>query len=140
MPMLDITAAEGTFSPEQEPLLLERLTLALLTWEKATQNPLVVANTGAYLHLLPRGRVTAGGKADRVVRVEILTPPGSLTQAQRQGITTDATRIVAELASDLRPERVWVLFREAADGGWGIAGRAFTNADITAAVQAAARA
>jgi phenylpyruvate tautomerase PptA (4-oxalocrotonate tautomerase family) len=134
MPMLDVTAAEGTFTSAREPELLQRLAQALLTWEKSTDIPLVVANTGAYLHLLPASRVTAGGRPDRVVRVEILTPPGSLRQTQRQGITADATRIVTELADGVRPERVWVLFREAADGGWGIAGRAFTNADIAEAV------
>ena len=137
MPMLDVTAAEGTFSTAREPVLLERLTHVLLTWEKATQIPLVVENTGAYLHLLPGARVTSGGKADSgIVRIEILTPPGSLTQTQRQGITNDATRVVVELAEGLRPERVWVLFREASDGGWGIGGHAFTNADIFRAVKA----
>jgi phenylpyruvate tautomerase PptA (4-oxalocrotonate tautomerase family) len=134
MPMLDVTAPEGTFSTASEAALLERLTRTLLTWEKATDLPLVVANTGAYLHVQPGPRVTAGGKADRVVRVEILTPPGSLTQAQRQGITADVTRVVSELAEGVGPERVWVLFREAADGGWGIAGRALTNADIAQAI------
>jgi hypothetical protein len=51
----------------------------------------------------PRRRLrAAGGKADRVIRVELLTPPSALNQEQRQGITTDATRIIGELARTRR--------------------------------------
>ncbi len=137
MPMIDIVAPEGTFPGSSEQALLERATASLLKWEKTSTIPIAVANTAAYLHLLPKARVTAGGKADRVVRVQIITPVGSLKQEQRAGITADITAIVGELAGEpnLR-DRTWVLFHEAVDGGWGIAGRAYTNADLGEAVRA----
>jgi phenylpyruvate tautomerase PptA (4-oxalocrotonate tautomerase family) len=129
--MIDIVAPEGTFPGSSEQALLERATASLLKWEKTSTIPIAVANTAAYLHLLPKARVTAGGKADRVV------PVGSLKQEQRAGITADITAIVGELAGEpnLR-DRTWVLFHEAVDGGWGIAGRAYTNADLGEAVRA----
>ena len=139
MPMIDIVAPEGTFPAASEAALLERVTACLLEWEKAAGIPLAVANTGAALHVLPRPRIAAGGKADGVVRVQVLTPAGALTQTQRAGITTGITGIVAELAG--KPalhDRTWVLFHEAVDGGWGIGGRAYTNADIAAALRATA--
>jgi len=137
MPMIDIVAHEGAFPETSEASLLERSTQSLLKWEKTAGIPLAVANTAAYLHVLPGNRVTAGGKADRVVRVQIITPVGSLKQEQRAGITAEITKIVAELAgAPGLGERTWVLFHEAVDGGWGIAGRAYTNADLRDAVVA----
>lgn len=42
---------------------------------------------------------------------------------------------MADLASDSSiRERTWVLFDEAPDGGWGIAGKAYTNAELRAAI------
>jgi phenylpyruvate tautomerase PptA (4-oxalocrotonate tautomerase family) len=135
--MIDIIAPEGTFPASSEAALLERATACLLKWEKTTNIPLAVTNTGAYLNVLPKGRVAAGGKADRVVRVELLTPQGSLNQEQRAGITAGMTDLVAELAGEPNVrERVWVLFHEAVDGGWGIGGKAYTNADLGDAVRA----
>ncbi len=136
MPMINVTAVEGTYVGESATALLAESTEALLRWEKAEKNAIVRTNTGAYLHPMPAGHVLAGGAPDDVVRIEILTPPGSLTQEQRQGMTADLTKIAAARAS--RRVRTWVLFRETVDGGWGIEGRAFTNADIAAAVRASA--
>ncbi|RKH10435.1 4-oxalocrotonate tautomerase [Corallococcus sp. CA053C] len=139
MPMIDIVASAGTFPESNEATLLERTTACLLQWEKVAGIPLATANTGAFLNVLPRGRVAAGGKPDRVVRVQILTPAKGLTQEQRAGITAGISDIVGELAAEpgLR-DRTWVLFHEAVDGGWGIAGRAYTNAELGDAVRASA--
>jgi phenylpyruvate tautomerase PptA (4-oxalocrotonate tautomerase family) len=139
MPMIDIVAPEGTFPESSEAALLERATTCLLEWEKTTGIPIATANTGAFLSVLPAPRVTAGGKPDRVVRVQILTPARALSQEQRAGITAGITAIVGELASEPSVrDRTWVLFHEAVDGGWGIAGRAYTNADLGEAVRASA--
>jgi len=141
MPMIDIVAPEGTFPETSEAVLLERVTTCLLKWEKTTGIPLATVNTGAYLHVLPKARVTAGGKPDRVVRIQILTPAHALAQEQRAGITAGITTIVGELASEPGVgERTWVLFHEGVDGGWGIAGHAYTNPELTSAVIASAKA
>jgi phenylpyruvate tautomerase PptA (4-oxalocrotonate tautomerase family) len=140
MPMIDIVAPEGIFPEPSEATLLARVTACLLEWEKTTGIPLATANTGAYLNVLPRARVAAGGKADTVVRVQILTPVNALTQEQRSGIAAGITDIVGELATEPGVRaRTWILFHEAVDGGWGIAGRAYTNAEIKEAVRASLR-
>ncbi|NBD08163.1 MULTISPECIES: tautomerase family protein [Corallococcus] len=139
MPMIDIAATEGTFPQASEAALLERATACLLQWEKVTGIPYAVANTGAFLNMLPQGRAAAGGKPAGVVRIQVLTPAKSLSQEQRTGIAAGLTDIVGELAADpgVR-ERTWVLFHEAVDGGWGIAGKAFTNGELVDAVRASA--
>ncbi|HEX4353910.1 MAG TPA: tautomerase family protein [Polyangiales bacterium] len=137
MPMIDILAAEGTFPEAAEAALLDRVTACLLQWEKTTNIPLAVKNTGAFLHVLPKARVTAGGQPDRVVRVQILTPEHALTQEQRAGITAGITAIVDEVAGEPKiGDRTWVLFHEAIDGGWGIGGTAYTNAALADSVRA----
>ncbi len=137
MPMIDIVASAGTFPEANEAALLERATACLLHWEKTTNIPLAVSNTGAYLNVLPKARVTAGGKPEGVVRVQLLTPAGALNQEQRTGITAGLTEIVGELALDPGvAARTWVLFHEAIDGGWGIGGRAYTNAALADTVRA----
>jgi phenylpyruvate tautomerase PptA (4-oxalocrotonate tautomerase family) len=131
MPMIDITAPEGIFPESAEAALLQRAAEALIKWEHVTGIQIATSNTGAYLNILPKRRVTAGGQADDVVRVQLLTPVGALQQEQRQGITADITEIVVELSG--RPElrdRTWVLFHQAVDGGWGIGGVAYTNAGL----------
>ena len=139
MPMIDIVTPEGIFPAASEAALLDRATACLLQWEKTAGIPIAIANTGAFLEVFPASRITAGGKAAGVVRVQILTPARALSQEQRAGITAGITDIVAELASDLSVrERTWVLFHEAVDGGWGIAGKAYTNADLGDAVRASA--
>ena len=138
MPMIDVTVSESTIPTESEPVLLSKLAECLLKWEKATGNALATANTGAYLHVLPASRVTAGGKADKVVRIDVLTPPHALNQEQKSGFTSEATAIITEVSGDVNlGKRTWVLIREAVDGGWGIAGPAFTNAAIAELVKKA---
>jgi phenylpyruvate tautomerase PptA (4-oxalocrotonate tautomerase family) len=139
MPMIDVTVPESTFSAEAESVLLSKLTECLLKWEKVTGNKLATANTGAYLHCLPKHRVTAGGQPDAVVRIDVLTPPGILSQEQRTGFTAEATEIVGQVSGDPNlAKRTWVLMSETVDGGWGIAGYAFTLEAIAAAIKKAA--
>lgn len=74
-----------------------------------------------------------------MVRIQVLTPAKSLSQEQRTGIAAGPTDIAGERASDpgIR-ERTWVLVHEAVDGGWGIAGKAFTHEELVDAVRASA--
>lgn len=139
MPMIDIYAPEGTFPESNEAALLDRATRVLIQFEKTTGIPMAESNTGAYLHVLPKARVAAGGKAAEVVRIQLLTPKDGLQQPQRSGITEGMTQLVGELAVNPKvAERTWVLFSEAVDGGWGIAGKAYNNAELFEAVKASA--
>lgn len=138
MPTIDVTTPAGLFDAHQKRELVTRSTAALLRWERAPDLDLFRDNTAAFVHELPETALgTASGRHD-VVRVQVLTPAGALDQEQRQGITAELTELVAELTADpSQAGRTWVLFVEAPDGGWGIAGQALTLADIR---QAAARA
>ena len=130
MPTIDITASEDLFPTEVHRQLAEELTTALLQAEGAPLAAPFLENTAAYLHLLPADAVhTAGTAAARTVRVQVLTPPGALDREAQIRFVGEATDIVARLAGDpTQRSRTWVLLTEAAEGGWGVAGKALDAA------------
>lgn len=129
MPMIDVTAVAGTF--RDKPKLSRDLTAALMKWEQVPLIPWFTDNTAAFVHELPADSLSnAGGRTD-YVRVEVLTPVGVLSREKKLGVVADLTAIVASAAEDPGlAGRTWVLISEAPDGGWGIAGHAYTNAEI----------
>ena len=61
-----------------------------------------------------------------------------LNRAKELGVVKELTEIVAGAAGDPSlSERTWVLLTESPEGGWGIAGRAHTNAEIADAARSA---
>ena len=129
-PMIDVYAPEGTFTEENFGEVLARLTECFLKWTDASEIQIARDNTGAFLHLLPGTRVTAGGVPARAVRVDVKVPDVVLsTIERRRGFITDATEIVRVLSSD-RCERTWVTISNTADGGWGLGGHGLTNAEL----------
>jgi phenylpyruvate tautomerase PptA (4-oxalocrotonate tautomerase family) len=123
--MIDVYAAEGRFPKGSERQLGEKLTAALLRAEGVVDpGPTYLDNTGAFLHLMPAERVqTAASPCAHIVRVQVLTPPGTLTRERQRELVKDVTQIVAEIIGDpTQAARTWVLLTEAAEGGWGLAG------------------
>jgi len=136
MPMIDVTTASGVFAPAAKRELTARLTAALMKWEKAPDIALFRDNTAAFVHELPVEAIATAAGAHTGIRVRIETPAGALDRESKLGVVAEMTRIVAEVAGDpSQAQRTWVLCAEAPDGGWGIAGYAYTRADIGEAVR-----
>jgi phenylpyruvate tautomerase PptA (4-oxalocrotonate tautomerase family) len=136
MPMIDVYAAEGTFSDRHT--LARDLAAAVMRWEQVPDLPLFAKNTAAFIHELDAAAISNVAGDSNYVRVQVLTPVGVLDRDKQLGVVTELTDIVAAAADDpgLR-ERTWVLLTESPEGGWGIAGHANTNADIAALARAA---
>jgi phenylpyruvate tautomerase PptA (4-oxalocrotonate tautomerase family) len=129
MPMIDVYAATGTFS--NKPELTKALNAALMRWEKVPLIPWFQDNTAAFIHELPADSVANASGSSKYVRIQVLTPVGVLDRDKKLGVTMEMTGIVAGAAGDPGlAERTWVQIVEAPDGGWGIAGHAYTNAEI----------
>lgn len=92
-----------------------------------TPGPFHLNNTAAFVHRIDtRGVGTAATNSAKVVRIQIITPPGALGRDGQKQITKEATDIVAKVSGDpTQAGRTWVILTEAAEGGWGIAGTAF---------------
>lgn len=141
MPMIDVYVAADLFPEGADRKLAEQLTAALLRAEGVhAPTPAHLNNTGAYIHRLPPVAVnTAASGAARTVRVQVLTPPGVLNRAAQKQLTAEITAIVARTTSDpSQAERTWVLLTEAAEGGWGIGGKAFGKEEFATLAAAAA--
>ena len=136
MPMIDVYAARGTFSDSHT--LARDLAAAVMRWEQVPDLPLFANNTAAFIHDLDAAAISNVAGNSNYVRVQVLTPVGVLDRDKQLGVVKELTEIVADAAGDPSlSERTWVLLTEAPEGGWGIAGRANTNADIAAAARAA---
>lgn len=135
MPMIDVYAVAGTFGDKRT--LTRDLASAVMRWEQVPPIALFRANTAAFIHDLPDGAISdVNGDGDHV-RVQVLTPVGTLDRDKQLGVVRELTEIVAAAAGDpALAERAWVLLTEAPEGGWGMAGHAYTGEEIAAAARA----
>src|ERR1700716_1210894 len=108
MPMIDVYAAEGTFSDKHA--LARNLAAAVMRWEKVPEISLFQNNTAAFIHDLPAESISNVVGDSNYVRVQVLTPVGGLARDKQLGVVNELTEIVAAAAAD--PEvgdRTWVL-------------------------------
>jgi phenylpyruvate tautomerase PptA (4-oxalocrotonate tautomerase family) len=133
--MIDVYAAADVFPAHADRELGEALTLAVLRAEGvAAPGPFHTNNTAVYIHRMDASAVqTAATALARTVRVQIITPPGSLNRDGQKQIVKEATEIVAKVSGDATlPARTWVLLTEAVEGGWGMFGTAFGKDEFAA--------
>jgi phenylpyruvate tautomerase PptA (4-oxalocrotonate tautomerase family) len=97
-------------------------------------------NTAVFVHRQPASAIsTASRQPAPNVRIQVITPPGSLDRNGQRALTREVTEIVARLGGDPGlAARTWVILTEAAEGGWGIGGTAFGVEEFTALAQSAA--
>ncbi|HYT75370.1 MAG TPA: hypothetical protein VEL79_11515 [Vicinamibacterales bacterium] len=103
--------------------------------------PFHLENTAAFIHRMEPATVqTAADAVARVIRVQIITPPGALLRSGQKQHVQDVTAILADICGDpSQAKRTWVLLTEAAEGGWGIAGTAYGREEFAALAAAAAK-
>ena len=83
MPMIDVYAPIDPLPPASDRRIGEELTRAVLRAEGVSApGPFHLENTAAFIHRMDPATVhTAAKAAARVIRVQIITPPGALTSA-----------------------------------------------------------
>jgi phenylpyruvate tautomerase PptA (4-oxalocrotonate tautomerase family) len=135
MPMIDVYAVAGTFGDKRT--LARALASAVMRWEQVPPITLFRENTAAFIHDLSDGAISdVNGDGDHV-RVQVLTPVGTLDRDKQVGVVKELTEIVAAAAGDpALAERTWVLLTEAPEGGWGMAGHAYTGEEIATTARA----
>ena len=135
MPMIDVTATEGTFADSHA--LARAVAEAVMRIEQVPDIPMFRQNTAGFVHEIPAGKLADVDGSDAHVRVQVLTNAGALDRDKQLAVVTELTRLVAEAAGDPAiADRTWVLLTEAPDGGWGLHGQAHTNSELVAAARA----
>ncbi|MEC3951543.1 hypothetical protein VMT65_00710 [Nocardia sp. CDC153] len=137
---ITVTAPRGILTARGEREILPALSAALAEVSGGTGNDFFTGIIGGTVHVLSPQDVYAGGVNRPVVMVELKLPNIGLPDpAARAAFITAATEIVAGFTTEgHRREDIWVNILNAPDGAWGIGGRAYTGADLIAAVTAAA--
>ncbi|MGU7769499.1 Tautomerase enzyme [Burkholderia sp. MR1-5-21] len=137
---ITLTVPEGLLSPEAEARAFSELTDALLKVNQLDGNPFMEPNVIGTLNVLPKQHVFSGGEPAAAAFIELKLPAIALaTQAARQAFTEEAAAILERAADGrLRRDHIWTNVVYAADGAWGIAGRAYSNAELVDAIQQAA--
>jgi phenylpyruvate tautomerase PptA (4-oxalocrotonate tautomerase family) len=135
MPMIDVYATAGTFA---NPKTLARdLASTLMKIEQVPDIPMFRKNTAAFIHDLPDGALSNVEGEGNYVRVQVLTNAGALNRDKQLAVVRQFTDLVAAAAGDPSlTARTWVLLTEAIEGGWGLSGRANTNAELVDAARA----
>ena len=134
MPMIDAYAVAGTFADKHQ--LAVDLATAVKTIEQVPDIPMFRQNTAAFVHDLPADSLANVNGDTNYVRVQVLTNAGALDRDKQLAVVRRLTEIVASAAGDpTLAERTWVLLTEAPEGGWGLWGRAHTNAELVAAAR-----
>ena len=119
MPMIDVYATAGTFARPHD--LAQTLARTLMAIEQVPDIPMFRRNTAAFVHELA-GRVLTNARA--------------LDRPKQLAVVEQFSRLVAEAAGDpSASERTWVLLTEAVEGGWGLGGKAHTNAELVEAAR-----
>lgn len=137
---ITLTVSEGVLSTEAEAQTFAALTQALLSIAQLEGNAFMTPNVIGTLNVIPAARVFSAGKPVAAAFVELTLPQIALaTPEAKQAFTEKATAILEQAAAGrLARDRIWTNIVYAADGSWGIAGRAHSNADLIEAIQEAA--
>ncbi|WP_321955626.1 tautomerase family protein [Paraburkholderia bannensis] len=137
---ITLTVSEGVLSADAEVQTFAALTQALLSVAQLEGNAFMTPNVIGTLNVIPASRVFSAGKPAAAAFVELTLPQIALaTPEAKQAFTEKATTILEQAAGGrLTRDRIWTNIVYAADGSWGIAGRAHSNADLVDAIQEAA--
>jgi phenylpyruvate tautomerase PptA (4-oxalocrotonate tautomerase family) len=134
MPMIDVYAPAGVFADKHG--LARSLAAALMRIEQVPDIAMFRENTAAFIHELPADAISNVNGDSYCVRVQVLTNAGALDRAKQKAVVDAFTELIAAAPGDPpAPKRVWVLLTEATEGGWGLCGRAHTNAELIQAAR-----
>lgn len=124
MPMIDVYLSEAVLDPEGRQVLADRLARLVREAEGIGDGRLAASLTWVYLHPMPETAMTRSGSvpARPLWRIEVASPVGSLTvdaKAALAGRLAGACLAAEGTAWDsAEARRVWVLYRDLADGDW----------------------
>ncbi len=138
---ITVTATAGILDEFAEKQIVPRLSEALLARNGMTGNAFMTPIVVGSVHIMPEGRIYAGGRAEKAIFVELKVPSVTFgTQEQRQGFVYDVNRIFDDLTRGRYPkDKTFINITYAVDGSWGVADKAWTNAELGEAAGRAAK-
>lgn len=138
MPLLQVTAAQGTLNKVDQDNLMSRLSNALLEAERApTDDAGAQSLIWAYYIEQPEGTIYVGGENlhQAPLRIAVTTPKGALTADTRAELVVAVGKIVDDIVGPYEGRlNHWTMLTELDEGSWAGAGQIFHLKDIQAAM------
>ncbi|MCL2448914.1 MAG: hypothetical protein FWD17_08205 [Polyangiaceae bacterium] len=134
-----IQLTRGLLTAEGERSVFSRVANALLEVHGLANNGFMRENVIGHVEVFPEESSYAGGKAQSLAVIEVKVP--SITFPNRdvqRAFVERVTDIVDELKAGAHPRsRTFVNVTYVVDGAFGIAGKAYSNADLASAIESA---
>ena len=135
---ITIQLTRGLLTPEGERTILPRIAKALLEAHGLQDNPFMQQNVIGHVVFCEESESFVHGQAASLAVIEVKVPSVTFQGRESQeSFVRAATELVDELKAGTHPKsRTFVNATYAVDGAWGIAGKAYTNQDLGAAIAA----
>jgi phenylpyruvate tautomerase PptA (4-oxalocrotonate tautomerase family) len=133
---ISIVATEGLLTEQAQAESFAQLTNLFLELHGLAGNQFLTPNVIGSVVIVPNGKTFSGGKPSSIVMVEAKLPSFALSsEEQKKSFVERATDIIHDASGREHPkERIYVNVVYAVDGLWGIGGKAYSNAEMGAAV------
>lgn len=133
---ISIQLTSGLLTKQGERSVLSRVADVLLDVHGLKGNKFMVPNVIGHVTVLPEDASYVDGKAQSLAVIDVKVPSVTFPNHDIQkAFVKRVTDIIDELKAGAHPRnRTFVTVTYAVDGAWGIAGKAYTNADLGAAI------
>lgn len=137
---ISIQVTQGLLTTQGEREVLPRVAEALLRAHGLIDNGFMAPNVIGHLMVSQQSESYVAGGFHSLAVIEVKVPTVTFPNAEvKQAFVGEVTDIIDQLKAGAHPrERTFVNVTYAVDGAWGIGGKAYTNAELGAAIQAAA--
>jgi hypothetical protein len=132
-----LIVTDGALSDAAQQSVFKDLTDLLLELHGLTGNEFMTPNIIGEVTVVPEGKSFSGGKPANIAVVELKVPSFVLTdpQAKRDWVRRSTDIVERAAQGRLSRERIYANVTYADEGSWGIAGTAYDNAQLGAAIQ-----
>ena len=136
---ISVQITEGLLTSAGEREVFARVAAALLEVHGLTGNAFMTPNVIGHVVVTPEASSYVGGKPGSLAIIEVKVPSVTFPNHEvQQAFVARVTDIIDELKAGSHPRsRTFINVTYAVDGTWGIAGKAYTNHDLGAAISGA---
>jgi hypothetical protein len=133
---VQLIVSEGVLSADAEKVTFKKLTDLLLKLHGLSGNGFMTPNIIGEVVVVPKGRSFVGGEPADIAIFELKVPSFVLpTKELKDAWVSEGTAIIEEAAEGrIGSERIFANVVHAVEGAWGIAGVAYDNAGLGAAI------
>lgn len=138
MPLIQVTASQGTLNKRDQDALMSRVSNAVLKSEGADiGDPAAQSLVWAHYHERPEGACYVGGEnlEKTPICISVTTPEGALNDGARKALVKEIGTIVDGIVGPFEGRlNHWAMLHELDEGSWAGAGQIFHLAEIKAAM------